>query len=82
MNPEKMIGKLIVIKDKESHYHGHWGYIQLWDGDVYHISGGSISSSFGEVTPIFSRDQFKIPTNLELYRKLGAKIDSKGREMK
>jgi len=74
------IRKLVKIVDKESSYYGHWGFIRYWDGELYHVSGGSISSSFGEVTPIFSRDQFKFPRNLELYKKLGANIDNKGRE--
>lgn len=40
-NPEKLIGKLVKITDKESNYYGHWGFIRDWDGDVFHVSGGS-----------------------------------------
>lgn len=53
-----MIGKRIEITDKESVYYGHWGFIKFWDGEVFHVSGGSTSTSFGELTPIFDRDQF------------------------
>ncbi|WP_405169340.1 hypothetical protein [Paenibacillus sp. FSL H3-0286] len=59
MKPEKLIGKKVTITNKESQYIGHWGFIKEWDGNQYHINGGSISSEFGEVTPVFDRDEFK-----------------------
>lgn len=53
--------KLVDIVDKESIYYKHWGYIKFFDGDVYHIDGGSISESVGgSLTPIFDRDQFRV----------------------
>lgn len=55
-----LIGKNVEVIDKESQYFGHWGYIANYDGDLFHIGGGSISSSYGEITPVFDRDQFKI----------------------
>jgi len=81
MKPEKLVGKLVRIIDKDSDYYNHWGYIRHWDGDVYHVSGGSIASSYGEVTPIFSREQFRIPRDYERYIKLGAKFGQSGREI-
>ncbi|OMD67625.1 hypothetical protein [Paenibacillus odorifer] len=60
MKPENLINKQINIIDPDSQYYGHWGYIRIFDGYVFHVSGGSISSSFGEITPIFDREQFKI----------------------
>jgi len=60
LKPENIVEKKVEIIDKKSEYYGHWGYIRAWDGDTYHISGGSISSTFGELVPIFDRDQFVI----------------------
>lgn len=60
LQQSKLLGKQVEITDKASQYFGHWGYIKMFDGDVYHISGGSISSSYGEITPIFDRSQFKV----------------------
>lgn len=60
MKPENMTGKRVDITDKYSDYYGHWGYIEHWDGDAFHVNGGSISLSFGGITPIFERNQFKI----------------------
>jgi hypothetical protein len=58
---KNLVGKCVDIIDKESQYYGHWGYIKVFDGDVYHIEGGSISETYGgKITPIFDRDQFKI----------------------
>jgi hypothetical protein len=57
-----LIGKRVSITDKQSIYYDHWGYIVAYDG-LYHVSGGSISSSVGELTPIFNRDQFRVKRN-------------------
>ncbi|MWV44927.1 hypothetical protein GRF59_14995 [Paenibacillus sp. HJL G12] len=77
MKPENSIGKLIEIIDKESPYYGFWGFVRQWNGEVFHVSGGSIPE---EQMPIFDRNQFKIPRNLEVYIRAGAKIDKDGRE--
>lgn len=61
MNPENMVGKRVKITDKTSYWYGHWGYIKQWDGNVFHVEGGSISlDGVSTYTPIFDRDQFKI----------------------
>lgn len=60
MQKSSLIGKRVDITDKQSDYYKHWGIIQAFDGALYHVSGGSIASSAGEVTPVFERDQFKI----------------------
>lgn len=60
MRPEKLIGKKVEIIDKESIYLGHWGYIKMFDGDVYHIEGGSISLINSGLCPVFDRDQFRV----------------------
>lgn len=57
---KNIIGKFATITDKDSPYYKHWGYIVSFDGERYHIGGGSISTSFGEITPIFDRDQFRV----------------------
>jgi hypothetical protein len=55
-----MIGKKVSIINKESQYIGHWGFIKQWDGRWFHIGGGSISGKYGEITPVFERDEFKV----------------------
>lgn len=87
MKPENMIGKLVEITDKDNMYCGHWGFIRDWDGEAFHISGGSISSDFGEITPIFSREEFKIPRSIEGYikagwLKVGVNVTADGREIR
>lgn len=74
LKPEKLIGKLVEIIDEESGYDGHWGFIKDWDGEHFHVSGGSIALEHGGITPIFDRDQFKVPRNLEAFRKMGVKV--------
>jgi hypothetical protein len=61
MKPETMINKRVNITDKESMYFKHWGFVKLFDGDSYHISGGSIATEENpNITPIFDRDQFAV----------------------
>ncbi|HBY21381.1 MAG TPA: hypothetical protein DEG71_10330 [Clostridiales bacterium] len=54
----KLVGRKVYITDKESIYYNHWGIIINFDGDYYHISGGSISDSSNNLTPVFDRKQF------------------------
>jgi len=51
----KLIGKTAHIK--KGMYEGHYGKIIHFDGDRYHINGGSIGEN---ITPIFDRDEFII----------------------
>jgi hypothetical protein len=82
VHPEKLIGKLVSITDKESNWYNHWGFIRDWDGDVFHVSGGSIAySDFGTI-PIFDRDQLTLPRKLDAFIKAGAKVDKDGREIR
>jgi len=60
MKPNNLINRQVKITDHDSPYYGHWGYVKNYDGDLFHISGGSISTDSGEITAIFDRDQFKI----------------------
>ncbi|WCF11689.1 hypothetical protein NDS46_30545 (plasmid) [Paenibacillus thiaminolyticus] len=60
MKSEKLIGEKVEITDKESFYFGHWGYVQHFDGEVFHVGGGSISLIGSGQCPIFDRDQFKV----------------------
>ena len=55
----KLIGKKVYITDPESIYFGEWGIIDYYDGEVYgiRIADGKGSS------PIFDRDQFRVPRN-------------------
>jgi hypothetical protein len=57
---------------------GNWGFIRDWDGDVFHVSGGSIPDS---CQPIFHRDQFKIPKKHSVFLEMGVKLDRQGREI-
>jgi hypothetical protein len=87
LKPEKLIGKLAEITYKESVYKGHWGFIRDWDGEAFHISGGSISSDLGEITPIFNREDFKVPRNIQGYiragyLKVGVNVTEDGREIR
>jgi hypothetical protein len=81
VKPENMIGVRVDIVDKQSPYYGHWGYIKLWDGNHYHVSGGSFSSELGEITPVFDRDEFKVPRNIDVYKRMGA-VTKEGEEIK
>lgn len=76
MKGEKIVGRLVEITDQSSDWYKHYGYITLWDGDYYHITGGTITSSQGmNITPIFDRDQFKVVRKInDSWRKVG--IDS------
>lgn len=71
MKPENMIGKLVEITNTKSGYYKHWGFIREWDGSSYHVNGGSISSDFGEITPVFDRDEFKLPRSVNTYIRSG-----------
>lgn len=56
-----LVGKLVEIIDQYSNYYGFQGFVVSFDGEFYHISGGSFATSNGqEITPIFDRDQFKV----------------------
>ncbi|MCY9738146.1 hypothetical protein M5X17_31125 [Paenibacillus alvei] len=56
-----LIGRHVTIIDKESDYFGHWGYIEDWDGDHFHVTGGSIATDEEkELCPIFDRDQLRV----------------------
>lgn len=53
----KLIGKRVIVNDKESIYHKEWGIVALFDGDYYHVKIAN-----GEYdTPIFSRNQLRVP---------------------
>jgi hypothetical protein len=61
MRSEKLVKKKVKIIDPDSPYFDHWGIIDFFDGDFFHVTGGSISTTFDkEITPIFDRDQFKL----------------------
>lgn len=66
MKPSSLIGKRVDITDRDSMYYGHWGIVQHWDGETYHVGGGSISVTGNGACPIFDRNQFKVrKTNLD-----------------
>ena len=67
---KNLIGRLVEITDKESNYYKHWGYVINYDGEYYHVSGGSISDGNFNLVPIFDRNQFKCPKQYKSY--LGA----------
>ena len=53
----KLIGKRVIITDKESIYFGEWGIIDDFDGEIYYVK---IANGSGSV-PVFDRDQFRVP---------------------
>jgi len=52
----KLIGKKIIITDKDSQFFSEWGYITDFDGEQYHVS----IANGKDIYPIFDRDQFKV----------------------
>lgn len=56
-NTSKLIGRRVYITDKDSIYYGEWGIIAHYDGECYHIAIAAGRDS----SPIFDRDQFKVP---------------------
>lgn len=81
MKPNNLIGRLVKITNKDSLYIGHWGFVRDYDGRWFHVGGGSISSEHGEITPVFDRDEFKIPRNIDVYIRMGA-VTEEGKEIK
>ncbi|MGM1044836.1 MAG: hypothetical protein ACQEXX_01680 [Bacillota bacterium] len=81
MKPENMIGKLVKITNKDSDYLGYWGFVRFYDGRWFHVNGGSISNEFGKVTPVFERDEFIVPRNIDMFVKAGV-VTEDGRELK
>lgn len=53
----KLIGKVAFITDPDSIYHGEWGTIVDFDGEVYYIAIANGNGAY----PIFDRDQFRVP---------------------
>lgn len=53
----KLVGKRVIITDKESIYFGEWGIIDYFDGECYGVRIANGSDS----VPVFDRDQFKVP---------------------
>ena len=53
---KNMIGKLVIIKTKDSIYHGEWGIIKHFDGEYYHIAIANDT----EHLVVFSRDEFAV----------------------
>jgi len=87
MKPENMIGKLVEIVSEESGYKGHWGFIRDWDGHAFHVSGGSIASDYGEITPTFIREDFRVPRSIHGYIRagyltIGVNVTEDGREIR
>ena len=64
MVKSKLVGKIAQVKDPESWYNGDYGYIIYYDGE-YHLGGGSIGDM---ISPVFDRDQLRIPKNQESFR--------------
>ena len=53
----KLVGKRAIITDPESIYHGEWGIIKDFDGEVYYIA----IADGKDAQPVFDRDQFRVP---------------------
>jgi len=52
----KLVGKKVIITDKESWFYNEWGTIKEVDGDFYYVA---IADGLDSV-PVFNRDQFKV----------------------
>ena len=50
----KLIGKRVVIKNKDSIYYGEWGIVKYFDGECYHIAIADDRKNL----VIFDRDEF------------------------
>lgn len=57
----KLIGKRVYIIDSESIYFEEWGIVDYFDGEYYGIRIADGHNG----TPIFSRNQFKVPKTKE-----------------
>jgi hypothetical protein len=58
MPPKAIIGHRVDVKDRNSHYAGHWGFVvgEESPGEFF-VSGGSIGR---DVVPILSKSQLKV----------------------
>ena len=63
---DKLVGKYVIITDKESNYCGEWGIVKMFDGDLYHVGIANDNKS----AVVFDREQFKIPRNQKHYMSL------------
>jgi len=53
-----LIGKRVFITDKNSWYHGEWGIVAHYDGELFHVRIAN-----GNSMPAFDRKQFRVPRN-------------------
>ena len=56
MKGSKLIGKRVIITDRDSIYFDEWGIIADFDGEVYYIK----IANGNDGMPVFDRNQFKV----------------------
>ena len=66
---KNLVGKRVVVTDKESIYCGEWGIIDHFDGELYHVK----IANGGDSMPAFDRDQFRVPRKQDLGAAAAAK---------
>lgn len=53
---DKMIGKIVDIKDRDSIYYGEWGTIEAIEDGYYYVAIADDKTAM----PIFTMDQIKV----------------------
>lgn len=53
---KKLIGKKVIIIDKESFYYNEWGIVKDFDGKYYYVAIANGNDNI----PIFTRNQIKL----------------------
>ena len=58
----KLVGKIVVIKDKESWMYDQWGIIVHYDGEHYHFVPycNTLELTKNESSFAFKRSEFKV----------------------
>lgn len=53
----KLIGKKVIITNKDSWAFDQWGTVKMFDGEYYHIA----IYNDPDTVLIFTRDEFRVP---------------------
>ena len=58
-NKEKLVGKEVIITDRNSWAHGEWGIVNGFDGEYYYIG----IAGDKKVNLAFTRNEFRVRRN-------------------
>lgn len=53
---QSLVGKRVIITNKDSWFYGEWGTVEFFDGDYYHVS----IANGQDIFPIFDKKEFKL----------------------